>query len=59
MDKMKVTYEAMLALAAEMALDEALRSFRKERIYAEIDKALEVGDEDSFLRWTNELKSIV
>lgn len=57
-DKMKVTYEAMLALAAEMVLDEALRAYRKERIYAEIDRALEAGDEDGFLRLTEELKTI-
>lgn len=58
MDRTKVTYETMLALTAEMVLDEALRSFRKKWIYAEIDKALEAGDEDGFRRWTEELKSI-
>ncbi|MDU5951155.1 MAG: IDEAL domain-containing protein, partial [Paenibacillus macerans] len=33
MDQMKVTYEAMLGLAAEMIWDEALRKHRSEQIY--------------------------
>mgnify|MGYP001432808335 FL=1 len=57
MDRMK-SYEAMLSLAAEMVLDEALRVYRKERIYAAIDKALENGDEDGFRRLAEELRTI-
>ncbi|QJC51885.1 IDEAL domain-containing protein [Paenibacillus albicereus] len=48
MDKMKANYEVMLGLAAEMLLDEALIRFRKEKIYAAIDDALESGDKESF-----------
>jgi uncharacterized protein YpiB (UPF0302 family) len=51
-------YEAMLSLAAEMVLDEALRVYRKEKIYAEIDKALDNGDEDGFRRLAAELRTI-
>ncbi|CAH0118769.1 MULTISPECIES: IDEAL domain-containing protein [unclassified Paenibacillus] len=58
MDKMKVTYEAMLSLAAEMALDEALRKYRAERIYEEIDKALASGDEATFRLLTDQLKTL-
>ncbi|SDR80344.1 IDEAL domain-containing protein [Paenibacillaceae bacterium GAS479] len=48
MDKMKANYEVMLALAAEMLLDEALMKFRTEKIYAAIDDALESRDKESF-----------
>lgn len=57
MDRMKA-YEAMLSLAAEMVLDEALRVYRKEKIYAEIDKALDNGDVDGFRRLSEELRTI-
>jgi IDEAL domain. len=56
-DRMR-SYEAMLSLAAEMVLDEALRVYRKERIYAEIDKALDNGDVDGFRRLAEELRTI-
>lgn len=59
MDKMKVTYEAMLGLTAEMVLDEALRKYRTEQIYEEIDKALASGDRISFRLLTDELKSLI
>ena len=60
MDKMKVTYEAMLGLIAEMVLDEAVLRFQTKQIHSEIDKALASGDQDTFYRLTkqlNELKS--
>ncbi|WP_020616658.1 IDEAL domain-containing protein [Paenibacillus daejeonensis] len=50
MDKMKLTYEAMLGLAAEMVLDDAVRRFNKERIQVAIDQSLAAGDEDTFRR---------
>lgn len=59
MDKMKVSYEAMLGLAAEMTLDEAVLKFRTERLYQAIDKALASGDKDMFRRLTDELKSLL
>ena len=58
MDKMKVTYEAMLGLAAEMVLDEAVVDFRRRRLYDKIDQALAEGDEASFRKLTEEWKSI-
>jgi len=56
-DKMKA-YEAMLSLAAEMVLDEALRVYRREKLYAEIDKALDNRDADGFRRLAEELRTI-
>lgn len=58
MDNMKVAYETMLGLAAEMVLDEALRNYRTEKLYNEIDYALAHGDVESFRRLTDELKTI-
>ncbi|WP_274651629.1 IDEAL domain-containing protein [Paenibacillus humicola] len=58
MDKMKVTYEAMLALAAEMVLDEAVLKFRTDRLYQAIDHALASGDKDTFQRLTDELRML-
>lgn len=60
MDKMKMTYEAMLGLAAEMVLDEAVLKYRTESLHRAIDHALSSGDEDTFyrlVRQLNELKS--
>lgn len=56
MDKMKVTYEVMLGLAAEMVWDEALKKYRSEELYKEIDEALATGDEVAFRSLTDELK---
>ncbi|GIP58216.1 IDEAL domain-containing protein [Paenibacillus woosongensis] len=58
MDQMKVTYEVMLGLAAEMIWDEALRKHRSEQIYSEIDSALAKGDEEAFRALTEELKAL-
>ncbi|MFF2482182.1 IDEAL domain-containing protein [Paenibacillus sp. NPDC058071] len=58
MDKMKVTYEAMLGLAAEMVLDEAFKKYRTEQIYKAIDRALASGDEDTFYRLAKELNEM-
>lgn len=58
MDQMKVTYEAMLSLAAEMVWDEALRKHRSEQIYNEIDAALAQGDEEAFRQLTDELRTL-
>ncbi|GIP41647.1 hypothetical protein J45TS6_01060 [Paenibacillus sp. J45TS6] len=59
MDKMKVTYEVMLGLAAEMVWDAALRKHRSEQLYDEIDKALASGDEVAFRSLTDELRLII
>lgn len=58
MDKMKVSYEALLSLTAEMVWDGAIRKYRMEKIYEGIDEALAVGDETSFLALTDELKTL-
>lgn len=57
MDKMKVTYEVMLGLAAEMVWDDALRKQRSEKLYMEIDNALATGDEVAFRNLTDELRA--
>jgi len=58
MDKMKVSYEAMLALAAEMVLDDAVLKYRSNQLYQAIDHALASGDKDTFQRLTEELKAL-
>jgi len=58
MDKMKVSYEAMLALAAEMVLDDAVLKYRSNKLYQAIDHALASGDKDTFQRLTEELKAL-
>lgn len=58
MDKMKVTYEVMLGLSAEMVLDEALRKYRSEKLYRKIDEALATGDVVAFQSLTDELKTM-
>ncbi|ANF97435.1 IDEAL domain-containing protein [Paenibacillus bovis] len=58
MYKMKVTYEVMLGLAAEMVWDQVLREHRIEELNTLIDRALADRDEESFQKWTNELRSL-
>lgn len=58
MDKMKVTYEAMLSLAAEMVLDEAVFKFQTEQLSNAIDKALADGDEDTFHRLVKRMNEL-
>ncbi|NIK77622.1 uncharacterized protein YpiB (UPF0302 family) [Paenibacillus castaneae] len=58
MDNMKVTYEAMLGLAAELVLDDAVLKFQTEQIHSAIDKALAAGDEDTFYRLAKQLNAL-
>ncbi|MCZ8512961.1 IDEAL domain-containing protein [Paenibacillus filicis] len=58
MGKMNVTSDQMLGLFAEMVLDEALRKYREQTLYREIDAALAKGDEASFIALTTELNSL-
>lgn len=58
MGKMNVTNEVMLNLFAEMVLDEALRKYKEQYLYNEIDEALAKGDEQSFIALTTELNSL-
>ncbi|WP_201712760.1 IDEAL domain-containing protein [Rossellomorea arthrocnemi] len=48
----------MDSLFAEMILDEALLTFRKEQIAQEIDQALRKRNKDDFLRLTDILNQI-
>ncbi|WP_248925451.1 IDEAL domain-containing protein [Paenibacillus hamazuiensis] len=59
MGKSNVSTDTMLNLFAEMVLDEALRKFREQYLYQEIDKALAEGDEQSFIALTTELKTLL
>ncbi len=56
MYKMKVTYEVMLGLAAEMVWDQILREHRIEELNTLIDRALADRDEQAFQQWTSELR---
>ncbi|UUZ79428.1 IDEAL domain-containing protein [Paenibacillus sp. P26] len=58
MGKMNVTSDHMLSLFAEMVLDEALRKYKEQFLYREIDAALAKGDETTFLALTTELNSL-
>ncbi|CAM3971423.1 IDEAL domain-containing protein [Paenibacillus alkaliterrae] len=58
MDKMKVSYEAMLGLVAEFVLDEAVLKFQTNQINTAIDKALAAGDEDTFYRLAKQLHEL-
>lgn len=51
-------YAALLSLAAEMVLDEAIRRRRQAVLYEAIDRALENGDVERFLTLTSELKRL-
>jgi uncharacterized protein YpiB (UPF0302 family) len=58
MGKMNVSNDMMLSLFAEMVWDDALRKYKEQYLYKEIDLALAKGDEESFLALTTELKSL-
>jgi uncharacterized protein YpiB (UPF0302 family) len=49
----------MDSLFAEMLLDKALCDFRKKQIKKEIDRSLEEGNKEAFLRLSEEYKSIL
>ncbi|MDP5273820.1 IDEAL domain-containing protein [Chengkuizengella axinellae] len=58
MGNMSIIYEALLDLHADVVIKESLRKFREVNLYKEIDYALQNGDEELFIKLTNELKSI-
>lgn len=58
MGKMNMTNDTLLSLFAEMALDEAIRKFKEQSLYREIDKALAEGNEQSFITLTTELRTL-
>ncbi|MCY9664687.1 IDEAL domain-containing protein [Paenibacillus alginolyticus] len=58
MGKMNVSNDALLALFAEMVWDNAIRKYKEENLYIEIDRALAKGDQTTFLALTSELKTL-
>ncbi|BAU28195.1 IDEAL domain-containing protein [Aneurinibacillus soli] len=50
---------AVLSLAAEMVLDEAIRNYRIDTLHKKIDHALEHGDRLMFDEATSKLKSLI
>ncbi len=58
MDKLDSNYAFLLSVYADMIIEEALRSFKLERLYEAIDKALSSGDEETFLKLTEQLNAI-
>jgi uncharacterized protein YpiB (UPF0302 family) len=58
MGKMNVSNDALLALFAEMVWDNAIRKYKEENLYKEIDHALAKGDQTTFLALTSELKTV-
>ncbi|HIW35236.1 MAG TPA: IDEAL domain-containing protein [Candidatus Paenibacillus intestinavium] len=58
MDKMNVKYEVMLALTAEMILDDALKNYQRNKLETKIDEALATGDEHLFYELSTQLKQL-
>jgi uncharacterized protein YpiB (UPF0302 family) len=58
MEKQDVVHGTLLGLLAEMILDEAVRDFKEQKLYREIDEALALGDEMKFIKLTDELKKL-
>ncbi|GKS13931.1 IDEAL domain-containing protein [Paenibacillus chitinolyticus] len=58
MGRMNVSNEALLGLIAELVMDDAMRKYKENHLYQQIDSALAEGDEATFLALTAELKSI-
>lgn len=59
MRKMDIAaYAAMLGLTAEMVLDEAVKRYKQNKLYDDIDRALACGDETAFLSLTEQLKQM-
>jgi uncharacterized protein YpiB (UPF0302 family) len=51
-------YAALLSIAVEIALDQALRENRLKAIEIEIDEALDNKDKEFFMRLTDEMKQL-
>ena len=59
MERKLAVNDALISLFAEMVLDEAIRRYRKNALYREIDTALVARDKDAFLALTSELKGLL
>jgi len=55
---MNIQYEAMLGLTAELILDEALRSYQRDKLQQAIDESLATGNEEQFYELTNKLQQL-
>lgn len=53
--KQYVVHHQLLSLMAEIVLDQAVRDYELNRLYKEIDQALEDRNEERFLILTEEL----
>lgn len=58
MDKFDSNYSLLLSVYADMIIEESIRDFWQERLYAEIDAALSTGDEERFLILTTKLNEL-
>ncbi|MNB72119.1 hypothetical protein D3C81_645680 [compost metagenome] len=59
MDKMKIIYERMLGLSAEMVFDAVLLNKKKSDLEKQINQALDDWDEEAFNRLTEEYKTLI
>lgn len=59
MDKQNVVQDSLLSLMAEIVLEQSLQEYRKKKLYEQIDEALAIGDEETFLKLTEELKELL
>ncbi|MFC6332265.1 IDEAL domain-containing protein [Paenibacillus septentrionalis] len=57
-DQMKIQYEAMLGLTAEMILDDAIRSYQRQKLQQAIDESLATGNEEQFYELTKKLQQL-
>lgn len=59
MGKQYVVQHQLMSLIAEIVLDQAIRDYEVNRLYKEIDQALEDRDEERFLQLTDELNMLL
>lgn len=59
MGKQYVMHHQLMSLIAEIVLDQAIRDYEVNRLYKEIDQALEDRDEKRFLELTDELNMLL
>jgi uncharacterized protein YpiB (UPF0302 family) len=51
-------YEAMLKLSAEMVLSKALIKWKLEKLLRNIDSALDTGDKEAFIVYSEEFRRL-
>ncbi|WP_054949635.1 ReoY family proteolytic degradation factor [Numidum massiliense] len=59
MERQNVVQDSLLSLLAEITLEQSLKSYRKKKLYEQIDAALAEGDEEAFLTLTEELRALL